>query len=212
VSGRATRAQFIQRSFIGCGRWIAASAVALALAGAGCTHLFETNAERLPDRLDYPGFSFQGPDGGEWYMRDVPPESTLVQFRKHSDGVESMIQVARIWPPDLVENADELMNFASNLPGEDPQVTLEDGHGTTCVRYRARSALTVNYEGSDNPQMQQRMVTDEDSLECLDPLWPGALLSFTFSQRGKHGGSVDGAHEADAFIKSIQFEQYQAQQ
>ncbi len=211
MSGRATRAQTIKGDFFCCGRWIAACVAALALALAGCTHLFETKVESLPDRLDYPGFSFERPDGGEWYMRDAPPQSTLAEFKKHSDGVESMIQVARVWPPDPVENADQLMEFASNLPGEDPQVALEDGHGTTCVRYRARSALTVNYEGSDNPQMQQRMITDEDSLECLDPLWPGALLAFTFSQRGKHGGSADGAHEADAFIRSIQFEQYQPQ-
>jgi hypothetical protein len=207
VPGRANR-ELTRSKTISRGSWIAAGCAALAL--AACTHLLETNVESLPERLDYPGFSFQRPPGEGWYMTDQPPESTMAEFKKHSDGTETMIQVARVWPPDPVEDADQLFEFASNLPGEDPQVVLENGHGDTCVRYRAHSALTVHYEASESPS-QQRMRTDEDSLECLDPLWPGALLSFTYSQRRGDGGHLDGAPEADAFIRSIQFEQYLGQ-
>jgi hypothetical protein len=209
VPGRANRTSIRIMSILR-GSWLAAGCAAIALLFAACTHLLETNAQSLPDRLDYPGFTIERPAGDGWYMTDQPPESTMAEFKKHADGTEMMIQVARVWPPESIDNADQLFEFASNLPGDDPQVLLENGHGDTCVRHRAHSALTVN-DASQSPPTEQRMTTSEDSLVCLDPLWPGALLSFTFSQRRGDGGQLDNAAESAAFIKGIQFDQYQSQ-
>ncbi len=195
----------ILRNLRACGLSIAVwCAIVALMAGSGCTHLLETRADSLPGRIDYPGFSFERPEGRDWYLSNAPAAFTLLEFKRHSDGVETLIRVSRIQAP-AITNADQLTEFAENMPGEDPQVSVESGHGATCVRYRARSALTVNYEASAAPQYQHRMVTDEDSLDCIDPLSPGDLITFTFSQRGHDGGSADGANEADVFIRSVRF-------
>jgi hypothetical protein len=176
---------------------------------AACTHLLETAADSMPARLQYPGFSFERPKGEDWYAANAPPDSTFAEFKKHDDGVETMIRISRVNPPDLIQDPDHLVEYANNLPAEDPIVRLEPGHGAVCVRYRGRSALTVNYDASADTsaaRYQDRMLTDEDSLQCIDPQNPGELIAFTYSERGKLGGSADGAREADEFIRSIKFD------
>lgn len=155
--------------------------------------------------MQFEDFSFARPTGDGWYMTNAPADFTYAEFKKRTESSEAMIRVVQMSPSDIIENEEQLLTYANNLPGEDPIIRLEAGHGATCVRYRGRSALTVNYEENTAGQYQNRMVTDEDSLECIDPDRPGSLFAFTYSERSKAGGSEQGLLEADEFIKSIQF-------
>jgi hypothetical protein len=185
---------------------VALAALAAAISALpACTHLLQTNAESLPDRMRFSEFSFARPQGDEWYYRDTSDPPTIAEFTKRGHRSEAQILVIGYLPPGRVTSLDELLDFGENLPGADKVVSPAPGHGATCVRYHARSLLSVNYANTSQPYTDV-MVTDEDSLDCIDPGYPNYLVRFIFSQRSPNGGTDEGTREADAFIQSIQFD------
>jgi hypothetical protein len=184
----------------------AAAAFAAALSALpACTHLLQTNAESLPDRMQFSEFSFARPQGDDWYYRDTSDPPTIAEFTKRGHRSETQILVIGFLPPSRVTSLDELIDFGENLPGADKVISPAPGHGATCVRYHGRSLLSVNYANTMQPYTDV-MVTDEDSLECIDPSYPNYLVRFIFSQRSPNGGTEEGTREADAFLDSIKFD------
>jgi hypothetical protein len=183
---------------------VAASCAAL-FAAPGCTYLWQTNVNSLPERMKFPEFSFAPPQGQGWYHRNVSDPPEIAQFTKHGPRSETQILVTGYQPPGRVTDIDELIEFSENLPGGDKIVAPAPGHGATCVRYHARSLLSVNYANTTTNPYTDVMVTDEDSLDCIDPRYPNYLVRFIFSQRSPKGGTPEGSREADAFIQSIRF-------
>jgi hypothetical protein len=181
---------------------VALSAALLAM--PACTHLWQTSVDSLPDRMRFPEFSFDPPQGDGWYFRDVSDPPEIAQFTRHGPRSETQILVTGYLPPGRVTNLDELIEFSENLPGGDKVISPAPGHGATCVRYHARSLLSVHYANTSNPYTDV-MVTDEDSLDCIDPRYPNYLVRFIFSQRSPKGGTQEGTREADAFISSVHF-------
>jgi len=177
----------------------------LAAGVPGCTHLFQTSAGDLPSRLEYPEFSFDRPQGDEWYLRDTLDPPAIVEFTKRGESSERQIRVVALTPADRVENTDQLTDWSEGLPDEDQVVRPDPGHGAVCVRYHGRSSLTVNYARQAG-EFADRMVTDEDSLECIDPHSPGRIVRFIYTQRSPTGGTPEGARDADAFLASVKFE------
>jgi len=176
-----------------------------AIAPASCTYLLQTDAGGLPGRMQRGDFSFQRPERTGWYLRDTVDPPTLAEFTRHDGRAESQILIYAFEPPTTVTNADELQHWAERLPGGDKVISPAAGHGTTCLRYHAQSLLTLNYANTTAPSVD-RLVTDEDSLECIDPRTPGFIVRFIYTQRSPNGGTPAGEQEADAFLSSIQFE------
>jgi hypothetical protein len=176
-----------------------------ALAAASCTYLLQTDAGGLPGRMQRGDFSFQRPDRAGWYLRDTVDPPTLAEFTRHDGRAESQILIFAFEPSGTVTNADQLQHWAESLPGGDKVISPAQGHGATCLRYHARSLLTVNYANTTAPSVD-RLITDEDSLECIDPHTPGFIVRFIYTQRSPTGGTTTGEQEADAFLSSIQFE------
>ncbi|HYB91915.1 MAG TPA: hypothetical protein VEC38_12820 [Candidatus Binataceae bacterium] len=179
-------------------------ALVLAAGTGACTHLFQTNVDKLPRRLDYPEFSFDRPQGDQWYLHDTLDPPNIVEFTKRAVSSERQIRVLALTPEGRVENVDQLTDWSEGLPDEDQVVRPDPGHGAVCVRYHGRSTMTVNYAG-DGAEYADRMVTDEDSLECIDPHLPGRIVRFIYTQRSPTGGTADGARDADAFLASVKF-------
>lgn len=176
-----------------------------AIAPASCTHLLQTDAVGLPERIQRGDFSFQRPERTGWYLRDTVDPPTLAEFTRHDGRAESQILIFAFEPSSAVTNADELQHWAESLPGGDKVISPAAGHGTTCLRYHAQSLLTVNYANTTTPSVD-RLITDEDSLECIDPHSPGFIVRFIYTQRSPNGGTPAGEQEADAFLSSIRFE------
>jgi hypothetical protein len=183
---------------------VVASSAAL-FAAPSCTYLWQTNVNSLPERMHFPEFSFDPPQSPGWYHRNVSDPPEIAQFTKHGPRSETQILVTGYQPRGRVTNITELIEFSENLPGGDKLVTPAPGHGATCVRYHARSLLSVNYANTASNPYTDVMVTDVDSLDCIDPSYPNYLVRFIFSQRSPQGGTQEGAREADAFIESIRF-------
>ncbi|HVA78958.1 MAG TPA: hypothetical protein VNF27_13735 [Candidatus Binataceae bacterium] len=182
-----------------------AAALLIAIGPLGCTYLLQTDAVDLPGRMQRGDFSFQRPARSGWYMRDTVDPPTLAEFTRHDGRAESQILVFAYTPSVPVTNADQLQRWAESLPGGDKVVTAAPGHGTTCLHYHAQSILTVNYANTTEPSAD-RLITEEDSLECLDPRTPGFIVRFIYTQRSPTGGTPTGAAEAAAFLSSIKFE------
>jgi hypothetical protein len=182
-----------------------AAAILIAIAQCSCTYLLQTDAVALPGRMQRGDFSFERPERPGWYLRDTVDPPTLAEFTRHDGRAESQILVFAFNPPEPVINADQLQRWAESLPGGDKVVSAAPGHGTTCLRYHAQSILTVNYANTTEPSAD-RLITEEDSLECLDPRTPGFIVRFIYTQRSPTGGTPTGAAEAAAFLSSIQFE------
>jgi hypothetical protein len=187
------------------GTLCAAAVFAALCAAPACTYLWQTKADSLPDRMRFAEFSFDPPQGPGWYYRNVSDPPEIAQFTKHGPRSETQILITGYQPPARVTDLDELIAFSENLPGGDKVVAPAPGHGATCVRYHARSLLSVNYANTTSNPYTDVMVTDEDSLDCIDPRSPNYLVRFIFSQRSPKGGTQEGEREADAFIRSIQF-------
>lgn len=185
---------------------LCAATILSAIATASCTYLLQTDAGALPGRMQRGDFSFQRPERTGWYLRDTVDPPTLAEFTRHDGRAESQILVYAFEPPTAVTNADQLQQWAESLPGGDKVVSPAAGHGATCLRYHARSLLTVNYANTTEPSVD-RLVTDEDSLECIDPRNPGFVVRFIYTQRSPNGGTPEGEQEADTFLSSIRFEQ-----
>lgn len=183
---------------------LVAAAAAAAIAITGCTHLWQTRDSALPARMKFAEFSFDPPQGSGWYYRNVSDPPEIAQFTKHGPRSESQILVAGYQPENRVTDLDELVEFAENLPGGDKVIKPAPDHGATCVRYHARSLFSVHYANTPDPYTDV-MVTDEDSLDCIDPNYPDYLVRFIFSQRSPKGGTPEGEREAEAFINSIRF-------
>ncbi len=173
---------------------------------AACTHVFQTSGEALPERMRVGEFSFDRPQGEGWYLENTSDPPTIIQFTKRGRHAESQILIVGFRPDGRVTSLDELIDWAQNLPDADKVVAPAPGHGAVCVRYHGRSTLTVHYANTPKPTSDV-MVTDEDSLECIDPFTPGILVRFITTQRSAEGGTPEGTAEAYAFLKSIQFEQ-----
>jgi hypothetical protein len=185
---------------------VAAAALSAVTAVTGCTHLLQTSAEDLPDRMPFQEFAFDRPQGSEWYMRDTLDPPNIVEFTRRGDASEAQIRVVAVRPPGVVQNIDQLTEWAQDLPDEDKVIRAEPGHGATCVRYHGRSALTVNY-ARQAANYADRMITDEDSLECIDPHTPDIIVRFIVTQRSAAGGTPEGNRQADAFLSSVAFRQ-----
>ncbi len=183
---------------------VTASFAAL-FAAPACTYLWQTSVNSLPERMQFSEFSFEPPQGSGWYYRNVSDPPEVAQFTKHGSRSETQILVTGYQPPGRVTDLDELIAFSENLPGGDKVVSPAPGHGATCVRYHARSLLSVNYANTTSNPYTDVMVTDVDSLDCIDPSYPNYLVRFIFSQRSPKGGTQEGSREADAFIRSIRF-------
>jgi hypothetical protein len=181
-----------------------AALFAALFAAPACTYLWQTNVNSLPERMHFSEISFDPPQGRGWYFRNVSDPPEIAQFTRHGPRSETQILVTGYQPRGRVTNIDELIEFSENLPGGDKIVAPAPGHGATCVRYHARSLLSVNYANTSKPYTDV-MVTDEDSLDCIDPRSPNYLVRFIFSQRSPKGGTQQGSREADAFIESIRF-------
>lgn len=195
-----------------CGNWewrrfarLCAVLILSAVAPVSCTYLLQTDAGGLPGRMQRGDFSFQRPERAGWYLRDTVDPPTLAEFTRHDGRAESQILIYAFEPSGTVTNADQLQHWAESLPGGDKVISPAEGHGATCLRYHARSLLTVNYANTPDPSAD-RLVTDEDSLECIDPRNPGFIVRFICTQRSPSGGTPEGEQEADAFLSSIQFE------
>ncbi|MGH7780899.1 MAG: hypothetical protein ACREQR_13860 [Candidatus Binataceae bacterium] len=182
-----------------------AAALLIALAPIACTHLLQTDTAGLPGRMQRGDFSFQRPDRPGWYLRDTVDPPALAEFTRHDGRAESQLLIYAFDPQAPVTNAEQLQHWAESLPGGNKIVSAAPGHGTTCLRYHARSELTVNYANTPAPSAD-RMITDEDSLECLDTRTPGFIVRFIYTQRSPSGGTPAGNREADALLNSIQFE------
>ncbi|HUY25885.1 MAG TPA: hypothetical protein VMV27_00580 [Candidatus Binataceae bacterium] len=182
-----------------------ALALGFAITSLGCTHLLQTDAGDLPGRMRRGDFSFQRPARPGWYLRDTVDPPTIVEFTRHDGRAESQILVFGVKPKASVRNASELTRWAENLPDGDKVIAAAPGHGATCIRYHGRSVITVNYANTTAPSAD-RLVTDEDSLECIDPHAPGFIVRFICTQRSPTGGTAAGTSESDAFLSSIQFE------
>jgi hypothetical protein len=174
------------------------------LAMPACTYLWQTSVNSLPGRMKFAEFSFDPPQGHGWYYRNVSDPPTIARFTKHGPRSETQILVTGYQPPGRVTDLNELVQFSENLPGGDKMISPAPGHGATCVRYHARSLFSVSYANTSKPYTDV-MVTDEDSLDCIDPSNPNYLVRFIFSQRSPKGGTEEGSREADAFIGSIRF-------
>ncbi len=172
---------------------------------SACTHAFQTSGDALPDRMHVGEFSFDRPQGEGWYLNNASDPPTIIEFTKRGHRAESQIIVIGYHPDGRVVTADELMDWAQNLPDADKVVSPAPGHGATCVRYHGRSTFTVHYANTTKP-VSDVMMTDEDSLECIDPYHPGLIVRFITTQRSGEGGTPEGTAEAYAFLKSIQFE------
>ncbi|MHB8384479.1 MAG: hypothetical protein ACYDC3_19315 [Candidatus Binataceae bacterium] len=176
-----------------------------ATAATACTYALQTDAVGLPGRMRRGDFSFERPARAGWYLRDTVDPPTLAEFTRHDGRQESQILIYAFNPPAAVTNADQLQRWAESLPGGDKVISPAPGHGATCLRYHAQSILTVNYANTTAPSAD-RLITDEDSLECIDPRSPGFIVRFIYTQRSPAGGTPAGDHEADAFLSSIKFE------
>jgi hypothetical protein len=182
-----------------------AIAILIAVAPIACTHLMQTDADALPGQMQRGDFSFQRPSRPGWYLSNTVDPPTLAEFTRHDGRAESQILIFAFAPPEPVSNAEQLHRWAESLPDADKVIAPAPGHGATCLRYHAQSALTVNYANTTAPS-SERLITDEDSLECIDPHAPGFLVRFIYTQRSPTGGTPIGEEEAQTFLRSIQFE------
>jgi len=204
MRGRLFRRKKEPQSLWGC--FTRGAVLAAAVATVGCTHLMQTNADDLPDRMHLSEFSFARPEGSDWYLNNTINPPTVIEFTKRGHQSESQILVIGYRPDERVTNTDELFEWAQGLPDTDKIVALAPGHGATCIRYHGRSTLTVNYADTSKPSADV-MVTDEDSLECIDPNQPGLMVRFIVTQRSASGGTPAGARSAEAFLSSVSFDQ-----
>ncbi|GEM_PF-3454425 len=172
---------------------------------AACTHVFQTSGDALPDRMRVGEFSFDRPQGDGWYLENTSDPPIIIQFTKRGRRFESQILVIGFRPDGRVTTLDELMDWTESLPDADKVVAPAPGHGAICVRHHGRSTLTVHYANTPKP-LADVMITDEDSLECIDPFHPGLIVRFITTQRSTEGGTPEGTAEAYAFLKSIQFD------
>ena len=180
--------------------------VVAALALGGCTHVGQTSADGLPDRVETPEFSFDRPQGDGWYRIDTLQPPAVIQFTQRTKGRETKIEIVSVAMSEPVRSLDDLTVWAQDLPEQDPIVRADSSHGALCVRHRGRSSATVHYvDDATKTDYQYRIIADEDSLECVDPVSPTRILRFVFSQRSQSGGSAEGEREADAFLSSVQF-------
>jgi len=186
---------------------LAQAAVALAAIALlpSCTHFSQTNGDALPERMHVGEFSFDRPQGEEWYLNNISDPPTIVEFTKRGHQSEAQILVMGFRPPSPITTADQLSDWAQNLPDADKVITPAPGHGAICVRYHGRSTISINYANTTKPTTDV-MTTDEDSLECIDPNTPDILVRFITTQRSATGGTQTGSEEAVAFLNSIRFE------
>lgn len=183
---------------------IAAGAIIATLGFGACTYLWQTEATILPDRIQRGDFSFERPTQPGWYMRDTVDPPSLAEFTRHDGRAESQILIVSFAPEAAVSDAQSLALWAGNLPGGDKVITPAPNHGTTCLREHSRSVLALHDADSAAPSVY-RMITDEDSLDCLDPRAPGFIVRFIYAQRSPQGATPAGNREADAFLSSIQY-------
>ncbi len=182
-----------------------ALALLLAAAPLACTHLMQTDANNLPDRMHRGDFSFERPARPGWYLSDTVDPPTLAEFTRHDGRAESQILIFAVAPRSPVTDAAELQRWAESLPDSDKVIAAAPGHGAICVRYHARSVLTVHYADTPSPSAD-RQVTDEDSLDCIDPHAPGYIVRFIYTQRSSIGGNPVGEEEAQQFLRTIEFD------
>jgi hypothetical protein len=184
---------------------LAAIASLTAITLAACTHAFQTSSDTLPGRMRVGEFSFDRPQSEGWYLKNTSDPPTIVEFTKRGHRAEAQILIRGYRPENRIGNPDELVAWAESLPDAEKYVTLAPGHGATCVRFHGRSALMYGELASTSP-IVSRITTDQDSLNCIDPTYPGMIVRFIVTQRGPDGGTPDGSAEAYAFLKSVQFE------
>ncbi|MGO9450116.1 MAG: hypothetical protein ACLQDV_03560 [Candidatus Binataceae bacterium] len=183
----------------------AAAALAAITLLPACTHFSQTSGDALPERMHVGEFSFDRPQGEQWYLNNISDPPTIVEFTKRGHQTEAQILAMGFRPPTPITTADQLTDWAENLPDADKVITPAPGHGAICVRYHGRSTMSINYADTTRP-VTSVMTTDEDSLECIDPNTPNILVRFITTQRSATGGTQAGSEEAVAFLNSIRFE------
>ncbi len=172
---------------------------------SACTHLMQTDAGDLPGRVERGGFSFERPDRIGWYMQDTVDPPTLFEMTRHDGRNETQILVLGVAAPSRIGSIDDLDEWCEDLPDGDKVISAAPDHGALCLRYHGRSTFAVHYADAAAPAAYV-VITDEDTLECVDPRDPKYVVRFIYAQHGPSGGTAAGASEADAFIKSIQYQ------